>query len=474
MLLNYPYTLFSIVLSLRHYLLDALEADMFAKTTKPIRYPWWKRLWRIYRFVRRQKRKRKQEKQRKKKEKRDKQKAAAQWRKEVKRRARRMAFKRWLRPKHKSAEEKAEAKRLQRIEKKARRRKRNIFYKSFVQPTSSTFDSDKLERERLRQKEQAFLTYKRRRLRRFVLKRYRQIIWDVLRGKGLPPKRRTHKKRPNVWLQVLGKTNLVIMLNSLMAFLIAHYFITISSKMATSTAALLFNIHSILHNANVTYILADGAWTPDAVKTIFSAGPVISLILGLVSALVFSQVYKERGVLKLVLLWTAFIGMNNMIMGVLVGSLMGQSVGYVMMYAYFEDTDKMIIAIAMLALALLLGYITTRVWIRTANSYYTCSLSQDRLQFIIAQVLLPFLIGNGIIFLVTQPDFNFFDTVLSLSLFAFLLPTLLTAKQQPDLHFEVEDKLNVRWRYKMFIFAVVFIACIRYALHIGIRFPLQF
>ncbi|PID88862.1 MAG: hypothetical protein CSB02_00525 [Bacteroidia bacterium] len=455
--------------------MGAVEMDMFAKASKPIRYPWWKRWWRIYRFLRRQKRKRKQEERRKKQEKKDKQKAASQWRKKVRRRARRMAFKRWLRPKRKSAEEKAEAKRLKRIEKKARRRKRAILLKAIFnpKPKPAVVDYKKLEREILRQKEQAFLIYKRRRLRRFVFKRYRQIIWDWLRGKGLPPKRVTHKKRPNVLIQVLGKDNLVIMLNSLMAFLIAHYFITISSRMATSTAALLFDIQSILYNANVTYILEDGAWTSDAIKTIFSAGPVIALILALVSALIFSQVYKERGVLKLVLLWMVFIGLNNMVMGVLVGSLMGQNVGYVIMYSYFMDTDKMIVAIAMLALALLLGYISTRVWIHTANSYYTCSLSQNRLQFVIAQVLLPFLIGNGIIFLVTLPDFNLFDMVLNISLFAFLLPVLVTAKQQPDLHFEVEEEVNIRWRYKMFIFALVFIAAIRYALHIGIRFPLQ-
>ncbi len=469
MLLNYPYTLFSVVLSLWHYFFGALEMDMFATSSKPIRYPWWKRLWRIYRFLRRQKRKRKQEQRRKKKEKRDQQKAASKWRKKVKRRARRMAFKRWLRPKRKSKEEIREAKRLKKIQQKAYKRKRRVFYKSLV--SSRAVDSKKLELERLRKKEQEFLAYKRRRIRRFILKRYRQIIWDVLRGKGLPPKRGTHKKRPNIWLQILGKEYVVIMLNSLMAFLIAYYFIMLSSKIASSVAALFFDIASVIYNGHISFIvIGDSGWSFDAIKTVFSAGPIIAMLIGLVSILIFSQVYKERGVLKLVLLWVAIHGFNQIIMGTLVGSLMGQGMGYVVMYAYFMDTDKLILSLSMIVLALILGWILVRVWINTANSYYTCLLSKDRVQFILVQVLFPYLIGNMIVLLVALPDFNLFEMVVNLSLLVFLMPTLLGAAKQPDCYFEVEEEINVRWRYKMFIFAVVFIVGIRYILHFGIHF----
>ncbi len=469
MLLNYPYTLFSVILSLWHYLFGALEMDMFATPSKPIRYPWWKRLWRIYRFLRRQKRKRKQEQRRKKKEKRDQQKAASRWRKKVKRRARRMAFKRWLRPKRKSKEEIREAKRLKKIQQKAYKRKRRVFFKSLFSPRP--IDTKQLEKKRLLKQEQEFLDYKRRRIRRFILKRYRQIIWDVLRGKGLPPKRGTHKKRPNIWLQILGKEYVVIMLNSLMAFLIAYYFIMLSSKIASSVAALFFDIASVIYNGQISFIvIGDSGWSFDAIKTIFSAGPVIAMLIGLISILIFSQVYAERGVLKLVLLWISFHGFNQIIMGTLVGSLMGQGMGYVVMYSYFMDTGKFILSVVMFVLALVLGWIFIRVWIQTANSYYTCSLSKDRPQFILVQVFFPYFIGNIIVLLVTLPDFNLFETVVNLSLLVFLMPTLFGASKQPDSFFEVEEDIDVRWRYKMFIFAIIFIVGIRYVLHFGIHF----
>lgn len=441
-----------------------------AQSTKPIRYPWWKRLWRIYRFLRRQKRKRKQQKKNLKQQKKHEQKKqteAWKWRKKVKRRARRMAIKRYFRPKRITRTQYEEQLRLKAIKQKAKRRKRRIFYKSLVsaRPTNPTI----IAKREAQKKKQIFETYKRRRLRRFVLKKHRQIIWNILRGKGLP-KKAQHKKRPNIWLQALGKEKLIIMFNSLTTFLLSYYFVMIASKIGTAVAALFFDIKAVIYNNTISYIVEEGGWTMDAIKTVFAAGPVIALLIAVVCVLLYSQIYAERGVLKLLILWAIFHGFNQIIMGILAGSFTGQGIGYVISYSYFMDTDKLIISIVMISLALAIGLISIRVWVNTANSYYTATLSHDRKQFIIAQVFLPYLLGNGIILLVTLPHFIFFDTIINFSLLIFLIPTLLRGHLQPDTFFETEEEITVRWRYRIFIFAVLFIASVRYSLHIGIRF----
>lgn len=416
---------------LLHAFAGVFAMDKFARAPKRISYPWWKRLWRIYRYLRRQKRKRKDEEWRRKFKKKYDKKQEKKRKRAIKRRARRLALRGMFKPKRQSKEEKAEEKRQQK-------------------------------------KEKAYAAYRRRRFRRFVFRRYRQITWDMLSGKGLP-KRKRARKRPSIWREAWHIEQIVIMLNSLAAFLLSYYFVMMSSKLATAVAALLFNIKTVIHLNTISFIVEDSGWTMDAIKTIFSAGPMMAFLVGIGCVLLYSQVHGERGVLKLVLLWGAFHGVNQLVMGTLVGSLMGEGMGYVIMYSYFMDTAKMVIALLMILLALALGLVAVRIWIRTANSYYTKSDGPDRPKFILSQVFLPYLLGNVIIYFIAYPNINLLDFVVNISLMVFLLPTFLVSTRQPDVVFEVHEEVGVRWRYVVFIFALLFIAAVRYALYVGIR-----
>jgi branched-subunit amino acid transport protein len=70
------------------------------------------------------------------------------------------------------------------------------------------------------------------------------------------------------------------------------------------------------------------------------------------------------------------------------------------------------------------------------------------MHLIISQVLLPFLIGTGVIFLLKQPGITNLEMVVDSSMAFLLLPVILRARVANDLFFDEEPrKIRLHWKW---------------------------
>lgn len=232
--------------------------------------------------------------------------------------------------------------------------------------------------------------------------------------------------------------------------------------------SLLFDYKTVIYYYKIEFLVDYDAWFADSIKTIFSAGPTIALIIAILSLIIYSLVYLETGILKTLLLWAILHGSNKLIGGTLVGNLLGQGFGYVIMYLYYSDTGKLIMSLLMIMTSTIIGTISTRYWIMSANAYYKFSKPSGRKVFIISQVFIPYILGVPIIFLINQPEAMRYDTLTNVALIFMILPPVLLNQYYQEYYFEDKAK-KIDWAYRIIIFSIVFIVTYRILLGIGLR-----
>jgi len=434
---------------------------------KKIEYTWLSRLWRIYKFLRRSKKKRKLEERKKKNKKKNEKRSNKSFERRKRWRKFKVVLKSFFRKKRKTPQRIAEEKRRVFLKKWNKRRKRRLFkvYLKGFWKTRKVSQSRKNQIAK-QKKEAAFIKYRKKRIYRFIYKRNIQIIKDFMSGKGLPKKKK--KKGISPWRQMWYPKQLSITINSLMFFLLSYFFIAFFDKLSMAITSLLFDYKTVIYYHSIQFLVDYDDWFADSVKAIFATGPVMGVLIALLSMIIYSIIYLENGILKTLLLWAIFHGFNRIINGTLIGSMIGKGFGYVVMYLYYSDTGKLIMSLMMVSISVIIGTVSTKYWIMTANSYYNYSKPNNRQVFILNQVFLPFVFGNIIIYLINIPEVKFYDTLVNIAMIFMILPPILLNKYQQEYYFDESPK-RINVSLKVLIFTIIFIASYRILLDFGLR-----
>jgi len=439
--------------------------DSFA-SRPPGHYTRLGRIARIIRFLRRASKKRRNEKRRKKREKKQEKKKARRFKRRMLRRKLKVIFKAWFLGKQSTEQKqkKHEKKRLRAWQKRRKKRIRKVIWRSFFsRPHKSK--SRRIQKQKKKQ-EKAFQRYRRRRMYRFILKRTLRVWFRFLSGKGLPPRRK--KKNKSLFRELLSKEYMVIAFNSLLFFLLAYFLMAFIEKLGMAFTAMHFDYKTVLYYYRVEYLVDVDDWYADSIKAIFASGPLLSVIVATLLLILYSKVYLEDGMLKLLVLWSVFHGYNALLGGTFIGALSGKEFGYVIMYMYYSDTGKLVIALITILTMIILGSSSVKFWIFSANTYYNFSKTTKRTAFVVSQVFIPYLLGNALIYFINQPKQTSYHLLVNLSMLFMLLPVLLLARYQQEYYFD-EKKKHIKLSWTTLVAAAVLVLLYRIGLDYGLR-----
>lgn len=265
------------------------------------------------------------------------------------------------------------------------------------------------------------------------------------------------------------KQHLTISVNSTVLFLIAYILIFGLTSLVTAISASAFGYTTEVQYNQILYFVRSYDWTSDSVKAIFSTGPIVSLIIGILLWILYSKVSEETGILKLLVVWMIIQCIIFFFGDMMMGALFSKGFGYVIMYLYFMDTGKLIITLFALATMFTLGLLMARQLLFTANTYVDMLPGDQARKFSLFQFLIPFVAGNLVIILVKLPGISMYEIFLNGSALFFLIPVYIRTGMMQDLFFE-EEKKEVRLYTKSVIIALTMLALFRVIFGIGIRF----
>lgn len=260
----------------------------------------------------------------------------------------------------------------------------------------------------------------------------------------------------------------VMTLNSLVFYMLGYLIMYIIYLFSTGISANAFQINVNISYYGIEYFMRGNDWSSDAVKGVFSAGPVIILMLSVILMILYIKVSMETGILRLLVIWMFLHGLTRFFGEIMVGAIMTKGFGYVILYLFIMDTGKLIITtfafVAMFAVGLFLG----RILLYSASTYFNELTHVNRLRFIWHQYIIPFFLGNLLIFLIKLPESDPFDIAVNASMILLLIPVVMRSFSINDLYFD-DEPIRIKFYARYSIIAIILLALFRIIFGYGIN-----
>lgn len=262
---------------------------------------------------------------------------------------------------------------------------------------------------------------------------------------------------------------LIIFSNSLSYFIISFIFMYLFGQFATAVAGLQFDYTSIIYYYKLVYAIDSGAWTADAVKFLFSMAPMLILLIGIISLIIYIRMYDNIGHFKIFFLWSFAFAIIWSFGALLAGTILDQGIGYVVMYFYLLDTGKLIISLFALTMLLIISTLTAKWFLFSANSYFNELNEHNRAFFTYAHVLLPLLTGTAIMILVKLPKITYYELFILLLGLIYGIPVFLRYSGYPTFYFD-DFPIKIKLDKLALIGAIVMLIAFRVIFEFGIKF----
>lgn len=324
----------------------------------------------------------------------------------------------------------------------------------------------RIQREKIA-KDRYYLRRRRRRLLRYYLKLQRRNVIRSIRSLNI----RTFRKRIREFREQREQRRLsfVIFMNSLTLYLLSYLTLYLLHQFSTMLTAYFFDFPTILYYWEIYFNITTADWTPDAIKTIFTAGPAISLLAGIVFIIVYSNLKEYPYRFKIFFLWGFIHSMTFFFGALLVGTLFERGLGHTIGWLFIMDTGKVFYSILSIFILFIAGFILTRPFLFSANAYFTNLTRRNRPLFVHSQVSLPFIAGTAILILLREPRFMHYETFITFTAALVVLPVIATYRNYQDYYFEFEEK-RTRFMWLAFLVTAILALGYRFGLSTGLNF----
>lgn len=265
-----------------------------------------------------------------------------------------------------------------------------------------------------------------------------------------------------------NKELIIIIANSTSFFLLAYLAMFFIYQLTSAIATTFFDFDVIMYYEKNEYLLEPDEWTFDSVKTIYSSGPLVSIIIASFSTIIYFQIREQAMKAKLFFLWLSFHGFTMFFGGLLIGTLFSKGFGHVLIWSYVMDTGKLVVSLFSISVLIGIGLYLTRGILISSNSYFKHLNASNRKRFVMGQILYPYIIGNLIMLLFWLPEFNVYFQLVLASVFFLLTPVLFRNDMFNDLFFDGGAD-SVKYNYIIIAIALIIIVIYRIVFEFGIR-----
>jgi hypothetical protein len=242
----------------------------------------------------------------------------------------------------------------------------------------------------------------------------------------------------------------------------------------TMLVASSFHIPVVWYYYQLKFALSDYSplYTRSALVTIFAAGPILSLMLGFVLLKLFFSENEKVKRFQLFYLW-GFINGANMFFGAYIsGFLTRTEFIYTSEWIFLSDVfdiEEIIFVAISIVMLFVIGRIVVPLFLISSGSV-TLVKPENRFFFIISQVVLPWLTGVVVLFLITIPNYYIPLIIKTLTPVLALLPALYLydSLQYENIHRSGAIQHNY-FRWSIVIVAIALLFFYRIILSWGLR-----
>lgn len=258
--------------------------------------------------------------------------------------------------------------------------------------------------------------------------------------------------------------------NSIASFLLAYLFVYIFYQFAVLIVAANYKLDSILFYYDLVFNDFSPLWNRKNIILVTFAGPFLSLIFGFLFLRYLAIRPKISKQLKLLTLWIGLHGFNFFLGAFASGVSFDEGFGYVPAWLFLNIFWKILLSMLFLFLLGVTGYYAAPKFLDTSYSLSRVR-PEVKIKFLIAQVVLPWIIGSLIIFLVKIPSNMPYDAGILITMLFAVIPMIFNNRARPTRDFKVEKVPN-KFNYRILFLTLVLILLYRLGLNNGLHIEL--
>ncbi|NOX45540.1 MAG: hypothetical protein GXO89_01000 [Chlorobi bacterium] len=261
-------------------------------------------------------------------------------------------------------------------------------------------------------------------------------------------------------------------INSLALYVTAYLIVYITYQLAVMIVASRWHLDSVLFYYDLAFNDFSPLWTRFNIIVVTFSGPLVSLLIGILFYKVIANRPKVKGFMKLFVIWIALHGFNLFFGAFASGVSTDQGFGYVANWLYMNVFWQIFFSLTFLFILGLIGYYSTGKFLETSNSAYRIK-KENRNRFLLHQVILPWLIGGLLIYLVKVPNNMPYDVGNLLTMSLAVVPVIFNRRAKPIINFKYDKKpTKIHWAY--IITFVLLLASFRIWLETGLHIELTY
>ena len=190
-------------------------------------------------------------------------------------------------------------------------------------------------------------------------------------------------------------------------YIIAFLIIYIVYQVVTILVASYSHISGIWYYYQLKFPLNSPLYTRANLILIFASGPLVSLLLALASLKMFFVKKNFFKRFRLFFLWGFICGVNMFFGAYIVGFITRTEFIYTSEWLFLSnvfDIEEIIFTLISFGMLIVIGRIVTPLFLVSSGSV-TLIKPEFRLYFILSQLILPWLVGVFVLFLITLPHY---------------------------------------------------------------------
>ncbi len=237
--------------------------------------------------------------------------------------------------------------------------------------------------------------------------------------------------RKNFWIIVANSTAAFI-ISYLLVFYLNHFSIIFSAGMFEHGISFDFS--------RIVYHVAPSEWTPDSVKVIYGVGPLLVFITGLLALLAYSSMSEDEEKVKIFLLWLTLNALNFVFSGIIIGIIFKIRIAHLFLWMYFNDSQLLMMAMMGFFGIMITSLIMAKRIVFSANSYFNKLDENNYPFFIMAQIIVPFIIGAVLLVIFFIPQIQITETYIWIGLALIITISAILVSKMDAVYFDEEIK----------------------------------
>ncbi len=268
------------------------------------------------------------------------------------------------------------------------------------------------------------------------------------------------------------KSGIVIVLNSLVYFLLAYFFVITLSNLFSIFLAKASGFDAVLYYYGYELVESTSKWSDNKIILIFGIGMGLSFCMGIFFERWYKAIRRDYIKAKVFLFWAAVLSFTWFLGSFVIGAFFNFGIGAAMRAGSLPFIFRILLAIAALGGLIWIGYhIQSHIVLQTVL-YYRQFNRKKLNSFIIFQIIFPAFLGIFIITIFKYPyssQYLYLDIATLLFIFLIVAGTLIKRLRLPSLG-KMRKANSFKLNYRSALFLIFFMIVYRISLKGGLSF----